>query len=292
MSVERVLRNTAATISVTFYNGSAAVEADGTVTVLIKRADGTTLLSTNATNDPAVGVYSVVLPPQANLNMLTLTWSGTFTGTAISIQSNVEIVGGFFFSIAELRAADTALTTSRFSNQALIDARLSVETEFEDICHRAFVPRFQAEYVTGEWMDELWLSQPEPIHVTTIKNGSTTYDAAGWETAGYIRRDRDALHRLILKGPALTLSYLYDTYIEYEYGMTQVPVPIKEKALRRARLSLLGMASTIDPRATTMMLPDIGSVNLATPGMRGLETGIPDIDVVLRRYTLDAGGVF
>lgn len=292
MSVERVLRNTAATISVTFYNGSTAVEADGVVNVVAKKADSTTLLSTAATNDPAVGVYSVVIPPQANLNLLTLTWSGTFSGTAISIESNVEIVGGFLFSIAELRNSDTALTITRFPNQSLIDARLTVESEFEDICHRAFVPRFAAEYVNGEWIDEVWLSKPEPLRITKISNGSTVYDASGWETSRYLRRDREALHRLLLSGPALALAYLTDTYIEYEYGMAQVPIPIKDKAIRRAKLNLLGMASTIDPRATTMILPDIGSVNLATPGMRGLETGIPDIDVVLRRYTLDAGGVF
>jgi hypothetical protein len=56
---------------------------------------------------------------------------------------------------------------------------------------------------------------------------------------------------------------------------------------------LLGQASTIDERATTMILPDIGTVNLATPGLRGSQTGVPDIDVVLSRYTLDGGaGVY
>src|SRR4051812_36484040 len=97
--MERVLRNTAATTSVTFYNGSSAVEADGAVSVIAKRADGSTLFSTNATNDPAVGVYTVVIPAQANLNYLTLTWTGSFTGTPVSIVTEVEIVGGFYFAI-------------------------------------------------------------------------------------------------------------------------------------------------------------------------------------------------
>lgn len=290
MNVERVLRNTAATVSVTFYNGSTAVEADGAVTVVAKRADGTTLLSTTATNDPAVGVYTLVIPSQASLNFFTLTWSGTFTGTAISIESYVEIVGGFYFSIAELRASDSALTVSRFPNQALIDSRLSVENEFEDICGQAFVPRFASEWVTDSYDYEIYTSEYNPRKLTAMKVNGTSYDLTNWETLGYVKKRDSNRHGFLLSGPALPAVYTgNDVYIEYEYGMPQVPYPIKEKALRRAKLNLLGMASTIDPRATTMILPDIGSVNLATPGMRGLETGIPDIDVVLRRYTVATG---
>jgi len=43
--VERVLRNTAATVSVTFYNGTTAVEADGAVTVVAKKAETVLKLS-------------------------------------------------------------------------------------------------------------------------------------------------------------------------------------------------------------------------------------------------------
>jgi hypothetical protein len=49
----------------------------------------------------------------------------------------------------------------------------------------------------------------------------------------------------------------------------------------------------MDERATTMLIPDVGTVNLATPGMRGSETGVPDIDVVLERFKIDGGaGVY
>lgn len=301
MNVERVLRNTAATVSVTFSNGSTNVEADGTVTVVAKRADGTTLLSTNATNDPAVGVYKVVIPPQASLNFFTLTWTGVFTGTTISIETYVEVVGGFYFSISELRAADTALAnTSRFPDAALIDARQDVETEFEEICNRAFVPRFAREYVIDMWADSdekgyyksIALNHVDPIRITGAKIGTVVYssvDTGVWETSQYVETLGGAA--LALRGgPLLTATATRTpTYLEYEYGYLQTPFQIKQKALKRARLNLLGMGSTIDPRATTMILPDIGSVNLATPGMRGSETGIPDIDVVLRRYTYNGG---
>jgi hypothetical protein len=292
--MDRVLRNTAATISVTFYNGSTAVEADGAVTVLAKRADGTTLLSTSATNEATVGVYSVVVPPQSTLNVLTLTWTGTFTGTQISIESTVEIVGGFYFSIAELRNYDKALeNVTRFTTDDLVKARAVVETEFEDICDRAFVPRYYRE--TGIEVDQdngqLWLERPEITAILSIKTDGT--DQSGWISSGYFKRDKYSPSVLHTNNSALGVIGAIDVTMEYEYGMGQVPVLIKEKALKRAKQFLLGQNSTIDERATTMLIPDVGSVNLATPGMRGSETGVPDIDVVLNRYKIDGGaGVF
>lgn len=301
MNVERVLRNTAATVSVTFTSGSTAVEADASVTVVAKKADGTTLFSTTATNDPAVGVYKVVISPQANLNFLTLTWTGTFSGTSISIDTYVEIVGGFYFSISELRAADSALAnTSRFPDAALIDARLDVETEFEEICNRAFVPRFNRENIREfSWRDddkgkykEAELEFPDVFRITGASIGATSYssvDTLAWETSYWIEPGYGTALNF-RGGPILTGTIMsVPTFIQYEYGFQSVPMQIKQKALKRARLNLLGMGSTIDPRATTMILPDIGSVNLATPGIRGSETGIPDIDVVLRRYTYNGG---
>jgi hypothetical protein len=193
--------------------------------------------------------------------------------------------------LSELRAYDNSLAnTTRFPNSALIQERLNVESEFEDITGRAFVPRFWSEVISGDGSETLWLSKAEPHAITKfIVDG---VDCIAWVTADLIRADRESNSGLILKGAALAASYAQDIVIEYEYGMKRIPVQISEKAKKRARGNLIGLGSTIDPRATTMMLPDIGSVNLSTPGLRGAETGIPDIDVVLRRYTLTGSGVY
>jgi hypothetical protein len=277
------------------------VEADGAVTVVAKKADGTTLFSTAATNDPDVGVYSVVIPPQANLNILTLSWTGSFSSTPITIQSVVEIVGGFYFSIAELRAMDKQLTENltRFPDDMLVTIRDQVEAEFEDICHRAFVPRFYRE--SGVELDPeddmIWLDKPEIITFTSFKLNNIDY--MSWVNNGWFARDKYSPRGLRVFQDALGLfaypPYIYPSalIVEYEYGMTTVPIPIKQKALKRAKMNAMGQGSTIDERALTMTLPDIGTINLATPGVRGSETGVPDIDVVLQRYTLDGGaGVF
>lgn len=296
--MERVLRNTAATVSVTFYNGSSAAEADGSVTVVAKKPDGTTLFSTNATNDPAIGVYTTVIPPQSTLTRLTLTWSGTFTGTAVSIQTEVEIVGGFYFSIGELRTYEKAFSnTDKYPDEALRTARAEVEAEFEDICKRSFVPRYWREDSVEIDPDEamLWLEKPELINFISMKQNAL--DLMNYYNSGYLIADKNSPRAVHAINYAVNLfnynTLYYPITVEYEYGMTSVPVPIKQKALKRAKMFLLGQNSTIDERALTMVLPDIGTVNLATPGQRGAETGVPDVDVVLRRYTLDGGaGVY
>jgi len=296
--VERVLRNTAATVSVTFYNGSSPVEADGAVTVVAKKADGSTLFSTNATNDVAVGKYTTVIPAQTNLNIITMTWIGTFTGTPISLTTQVEIVGGFYFSIGELRAYESTFSNLvKYPDERLATARDQVEAEFEDICHRAFVPRFWRESSVEVDTDEdmLWMEKPEAIRFTTLSQSGQ--DLISYYNSGYLIRDKNSPRGIHVINSALNL-FNYDTMYypisaEYEYGLTTVPIPIKQKALKRAKQFILGQNSTIDERAVTMLIPDIGQVNLATPGERGLETGVPDIDVVLRRYTLDGGaGVY
>jgi hypothetical protein len=292
--MDRVLRNTSATVTITFYNGTTAAEADGAVTVTAKKADGSTLFTTSATNEVAVGVYSVVIPPQSVLNVLTLSWAGTFTGTPVTLESTVEIVGGFYFSIAELRAFDAAFANlTKYPTESLVNTRAFVEAEFEDICGRAFVPRFYRE--TGIVADNdsgyLWTEKPEIITITKLVVDSV--DQTGWVTANYFKKDKYSPRVLHVSDAAWATMSAIDVTAEYEYGMTQVPLPIKQKALKRAKSVLLGQNSTIDERALTMSLPDIGTVNLATPGLRGSETGIPDIDVVLNRYKIDGGaGVF
>lgn len=292
--MDRVLRNTASKITVTFYNGSTPVDADTDPTVVVKKADGSTLFSTTATNETGTGIYSVVVPPQALLNILTLTWTGEFSGIEVSIESIVEIVGGFYFTIAELKAFDPAIAKpGRFTDQELIDARTFVESEFEMFCDRAFVPRFHSETgIVADWDSGLlWTEKPELIRINSLTVDGV--DQIGWVNSNYLTRDKYSPRALIVQSGAATILYSNSINAEYEYGMTQVPHMIKRKALKRARMVLLGQASTIDERATTMTLPDIGTVNLATPGLRGSLTGVPDIDIVLNDFSFNNGaGVF
>lgn len=279
MDVQRILRNTPATLNVTFYTDESPTDADSSVTVTVKRADGSTLATGSAAHQ-GTGQYAYNLAGQANLNLLQVDWTGTFSSASGTITTFAEIVGGHFFTVAELRGFDASLAdTTKYSTQALRDARLQVEVEFERVCKRAFVPRFGRDTIEGDGSNLTILSHPEPLVIKTVDGAAAT--DADYRT--------DGLRELYWKAGYFTAGQDYT--IEYEYGMTRVPPDIKRAALRRARGVLVQARSRIDERATLMQVPDFGTFNLATPGKNGSNTGIPDIDVVLDAYALGNAGV-
>jgi hypothetical protein len=77
----------------------------------------------------------------------------------------------------------------------------------------------------------------------------------------------------------------------YRYGMTQVPPDVKRAALTLAREVVLGNNSRLDDRAYALTIPDVGTVNLSTPGQRGARTGLPEVDVVLDSYDIREVGI-
>lgn len=280
MDVDRILRNTPATLTVTFYNDETATDADGAVNVTVTDASGATVASGTATHGAVgSGQYSFNLAAQSALAELDVTWSGTFSAAAGSITTKAEIVGGLYFTLSELRASDASLAdAAKYSTAQLRDARMAVEVEFERFCGRAFVPRYGRETIIGDGTDTFWLEHPDIIDITKIDGVVPTID---FRVEG--KHVQTADHSV----------YANDTpyVVEYEYGLSEVPFDIKRAALRRARGLLTGARGRIDERATVMQIPDFGTFTLATPGQRGAMTGIPDIDVVLDAWSVGQAGV-
>lgn len=283
MDVERVTRGTPATLTATFRTGEIPADADGIVTVTIVKADGTAFASGEATHSgvPDSGTYSFNIVGSPTLNVLAATWAGDINGAAATVTTSVEVVGGTYFTISELRAVDTVLADeTKYPLSALQETRAEVETEFERICNRAFVPRFARETVTGEGTDTIRLRKYEPLSILTIDGvvaDDSLFESDGYRALSYIART--------------TWSGRTRYVLEYEYGTPNVPIDIKNAALRRARGKLVSGRSRIDERATVMSIPDFGTFNLSTPGKGGAYTGIPDIDLVLNDYAYGRGGV-
>lgn len=301
-TIERIQRGTPATLSVTFYGDETPVDSDVPVSVTIMRADGSEL-STGTADHGDEGVYTYVLPPQSNLNNLSVAWTGQFNGSAATLTTDVEIVGGNYFSISELRAYDSVLANkTRYPYATLVNARAAVEAEFEGICGRAFVPRYARERLVGDVYGQIWLSNPEPLRVL-----SCTVNGDDWSDRTF-SGSSDNLRIVTLDRP-ISGNQWWETFglddtslgvyqdhgiyprasliiIEYEFGKNAVPVRIKNAALKRAKHALVAGQSRIDERATTMNIPEFGNFVLATPGMRGSYTGIPEVDVVLADYVI------
>lgn len=291
MNVDRLLRGTPSTVTMTFYNGSAAVNLDSPPTVTVYKADGT-ILTTGPATGPSSNVYSYTIPAQTNLNSFSMTWAGLLSSQPISSTSYAEVVGGYLFTIAELRNYDSSISSTsgvtRFPDAKLASERISVEEEFQDITGRSFTPRFMREDYADVGDGYIILRKPEAFSITKLTVDGV--DRLSWVASRYVSYDTGDPFLLNLSYDALAILYSSRVTIEYEYGMQRVPQKIHDVGLKRAKSNLLGYNSAVDERATTLSVPEFGTMTLATPGRGGSETGIPDVDAVLKRFDLTGTG--
>jgi hypothetical protein len=273
--LERILKLTPGSLSQQWYEDGVAVDA-GTVTVGITRADGTVLVAAGAAttgSGTAARVYNLTTTHTALLDRLTVTWSSNLKGTLVSY---VEVVGGFLFSVADLAARVTGFTTAQ-----IVDMRMTVETEFENACGCAFVPRYARDTLDGNGGRSLML---RPL-VTSVRSASV--DGSAFSAADLA---------------ALTISTSGSVYsprawtcgtgnvlVGYEHGFQDTPAGVKQAALILAKTWLTGQRSPIDDRATTFASTDGGTYSLAVPGRGGSTFGVPDVDAVVDRYDLRVG---
>lgn len=178
MTTDRLLRDAGATLEVTAYVDGTGTDADGAVTVTVKKADGTTL-STGAATAPGAGVYRYTLAPQANLNFLTVTWAGVWSGVANTLTSYAELVGRHLFSEAEFRAFSPALASAtNYPDAAIANARAQVTDLIESHTGVSWVPRFRRHTLyRGPSGVRLQLPNAEVTSILSASVDDTAFDA-------------------------------------------------------------------------------------------------------------------
>ncbi len=253
------------------------VAATGTPTVTVVRGDGTALVPASAPTIVA-GVVNLTLSATelAFVDRLTVTWllDAVARGT-----STVDVVGGVYLTVAELRELEPTLGEGEFPAAVLRRGRREVESRFErSVQGVAFVPRLSthrfnaksyatvvlphyfvsAVYWVRYWSDNAWTAL-------------TTTDVVVSES-GVVRLGPDL-------APWGTL-----VEIGYVHGLTSPPEDVKRAAALAVRHQVLANRSGIDSRAMSYQPAEGGNVILATAGVGPWEFGIPDVDGVLRSW--------
>ncbi len=294
MGTQRVLRGAAATL--TYVNLDAdgvAADAAGAVTVGVTRADGTVLVAAGtATTKPGAttGIYTVGLTPTqtAQLDLLTATWTvGVLTAAARTTEHLV--VGGFMFSVDQLRTARTGMDdVATYDNPAVIAARSVVEAEAEWICARSFVPRYSRVTLNGTGESTVLTGITDIRSVRSLRiysaPGSATYTtmSAGqlaqltWSTEnGELRRNDGAV-----------FPQGYGTVVlEAEHGLTAPEEDMRAAAMQRCVDVLRDPDSPVPDRATRYERADGWQYDLKADD-DSFTTGIDDVDRVYGRYSL------
>lgn len=273
---QRVLRATQATISIDYeINGTSTAPSPATADVTITRADGTPLVTDAPATHGTAGEFSYTLTPTetADLDCLTATWTSSL-GT---LTTNVEIVGGFLFTISEARSLSPLDKTAVYSTQQIIDARTLAETALEDLCGVAFVPRYTTETFSGNAGTQLLL-RPRTSAIRSVSADGVAYTTT--ELTALVPQQTGLVYN-----PNRWANGYGNLTIGYEHGYTSPPPRVSQACLLLAKNWLV--KGPLDDRMTSMSSED-GTFSLLTPGVRGSYVGIPEVDAVIQQYGLSA----
>lgn len=286
MATAHVLQGTTATLEARFYADGVLAD-DGTPTIGITRADGSTLVASGtATTSGGTGIRRYALAAQAELNLLKATW----TGATQTVVTYVEVVGAHLFTLADLRAlriaGSTPFSTSAtplFTDTQIMDARAATLDEFEQILQFAPVPRFARSMVDG---DGLW-SVVLP-HLKCHRLISVTVNGVAQSIGNYTLRRSGVLEATsgyVASGTFTTGRQ--NVAAEYVHGWERVMGDGGNMAMLRAAMRLdPGMSST----ASSVTTPDGVSYSFDPAGQvtRGgtvRHFGVPAMDSWLNRWS-------
>lgn len=241
------------------------------VAATVTASDGTVLMNAAAASSNGDGTYTLALTTSETeqLDTLTIDWAAGAAGTTRTV---VEVVGGFHFTIAELRRLDPLADTAKYPTARLEQARTLAETAIEDACGTAFVPRYQAvtAYLRDGWAPNL------PAPVTSIR--SVTVDGTAWDSGQVTGLNVAGGH---VYGPLL--GWAAGSYrIGLEYGRDYCPPWVARASMLLARHILID--SPVDDRYTSVST-DVGTFSLITPGP-GVMTAIPEVNSVIDQYRM------
>jgi hypothetical protein len=278
MDLERILKDTNATVGQQFYEDGAATDP-GAVTVTVTAADGTVIATDAATGGSGTSARTYTLTAvthTAALDRLTLSWESATKGT---LTGTVEIVGGFLFSIAEFRALGTAYAnTTNYPTATLQDMRTTVEQALEDACSVAFVPRYERETVNGTYSNLLPVKWAKVRAIRDV----TVDDVTGTIT------DYVALREGMLYGTAYWARGYGNVTVGYEHGHDTPPMRIKRAALILAKRWITPGAA--DDRAINVS-NETGTYALFQAGVRGHMFDVPEVQAAVDQYNLSVGVV-
>ncbi len=276
----QVLRNTAETLTVTFYSGETGTDADGAVTIgIVDETGATVVASGTSTTSSGSGVYTYDLAAQSNLKTLTATWSGTW-GSAMTFDTHHEVVGGWYATPAEVRNMDSILgEATTFPAADLVDAIDYSAAIIDDYTGASWVQRYHHFTLNGTDTDTIRVPVMFPTTLLSASiNGSALSASKVSEVALF---DDGTLQRKSDLWDYTTPGNL--VVIEVEAGVgTVAPNDIRWAARTLARYHLLEQVSRIPDRAISVA-SEFGQIQLAQPGMNR-PTPLPDVNVVLNRH--------
>lgn len=272
--LSRALKGTTFKARLTLQDDGELVNAADTVTVAVTKLNGDSHSSGNAWI-VSTGLYEFEVA-SADVELLTLTWSGAIGANSFTARTSVEFVGGLYFSISDLQAlADM----SSVSDDRCAELRTMVEAAIENFTRRSWVERIEKRTIDTDSVrsDGFWLPGPTlPVReIVSAKLDGSNHSITGWkvDSHGRVR---------YTTAPAGTTTTGQDLEVVYRVGDDFLPPDLARVAPKIARHWELDDQSHIPDRAR-MMVNEWGTFHLWSPNDEH-PTGLPEIDSTLRQY--------
>lgn len=282
---QRILQGVAATLRwVNVDQDGTPAAASGDVTVGITSADGTTVVAagTATTAGDETGEYTAALTAAqtADLDLLTVTW--TDAGDSSAHTTLVEIVGGYLFTVAELRSAhSTLLDEGDYPTDDIVRRRLAVEATCEWICDVAFVPRYRRVTLSGTGDQDLRLPDKMVRSIAAVTVDGTTYTAAQRAELTVAGEHRDTLRQ---PDGGVWDGGDANVIVTYHHGYDRPWPDLADAAMLHCR-HLLNRPKSGLPTHVKSYSPEGGGSYELDRGSR-YRVGIPDVDAVYQRRSL------
>ena len=274
------------TLTKTWYVDGDATDV-GTVTVGIVDADGTEVVAagTAVTSDGGDGTYTYTLGVQTEVAVLTVTWT-VDTSPTQALVDIVEIVGGWMFTEAELRAFQGAdITAAAYTDAQIDEVRDAITEEFEQICGVGFIPRFRRQVLPGTGSNELDVTRAKVQSVLACTISGTTVATSNFvpdELIPVVYRTNGVFSRPTASNPA-------NVTISYRYGHPTVPPAIKRAALILAHSRLVAdvKGQGVPANASSWTDPS-GTYQSFGPSAKSQRWyGMAAVDIALARHNLN-----
>lgn len=262
------------------------VDDDGTLvtphapaTVVIRDGAGVQVFSGAATATDHKLTAVVASTELAQLDTYTATWTAKVGGVTTQWVSDIELVGGYLFEIADLREQDRTFTVEKYPSDTLREVRGWVEDVIEGprAANVAFVPRSSRVTIDGTGRSSLELPDLNVRNVYAV-----TVNGTAWT--------QTQLDSLICDDGVLWLNagspfYVWpeghrNITVHYEHGHDRAPGAITRAALMLAKEYLV--KSDVPGRATATSIGD-QLFRLTIAGRDGV-TGLPDVDAAIDQF--------
>lgn len=243
---QRSLVNVTAALSWQPVDGDGlATSPGGAVTVTVQRANGTVLVTDQATGGAgsAPRTYTLPVAHTAITDVLTAVWKDA---TVERARTTVEILGGYYATPAAIRASDPTLAnTAAYTDTAILRARLEVSDALSSLTACDFAPRFHRQHVRGTGSTSIVLDWGpiRTVRAVTVYYASSALTGTVWTAAQLAAIPADP-GRIALCTDHNVWPAGADIVVEYESGYDSMPADLRDQFFVEVRKQLNDANST------------------------------------------------